>query len=173
MTASELMNRLNSDPEWVRRQQERESARKAMESQLTAEEAPILADLANAGYSVNSVWDFVNTKLSYPTAIPVLCKHLKLPYHPKIREGIARALTVKEARGIAGYEVLDELKRRANESPDEARWMLANALTVIADASMIDDIKRLLEDSRYTPERGVLRRALKKASAKQRRCKPA
>ena len=62
---------------------------------------------------------------------------------------------------------------RANESPDEARWMLANALTVIADASMIDDIKRLLEDSRYTPERGVLRRALKKASAKQRRCKPA
>jgi hypothetical protein len=72
MTASGLMNRLNSDPEWVRRQQERESARKAVEAQLTAEEAPILADLVNAGYWVNSVWDFVNTKLSYPTAIPVL-----------------------------------------------------------------------------------------------------
>jgi hypothetical protein len=82
-------------------------------------------------------------------------------------------LTVKEARGIAGYEVLDELKRRANERPDEVRWTLANALTVIADASMIDDIKRLLEDSRYTREREVLRRALKKASAKQRRYKPA
>ena len=163
ITAAESLKQLNENPEWVRQLRKREAAAKAREAQLQAEEAPIIADLAQAGYTVDSVWEFVNTGVTYSTAIPVLCKHLKLAYHPKIREGIARALTVKEARGIAGQDLVDQLKMRADESPNEARWALANALTVVADSSLADEIDLLLKGHRCEDVRERLQVALKRA----------
>lgn len=160
-TAAELMARLNSDPEWVKKHEEREAQRLAAEARFRAEEEPILADLAAAGCTVNSVWDLVNTSSSYPTAIPVLLKHLRQPYHSRIREGIARALTVREARGTPARQILDELKQQADDGSHEVRWALANALTVAADASMTDEIEKLVNNPGYQDVQERLRTALK------------
>jgi hypothetical protein len=160
MSAAELMAQLQSDPEFVRKNEERETQRRAVEAELGAEERPILAELAKAGVRVASVWELVNAKSSYAAAIPVLTKHLRLPYHPKIREGIARALTVKEAQGVAGRVILDELKRGA-ENSREVRWALANALTQAADVSMAEEIKVLVADARYEDVREILTLALR------------
>lgn len=97
---------LHSDPEWVRQHEERQAKRREFEAMLAADQRPILADLAQAGYRLSSVYDLVNTSTSYPSAIPVLLKHLGRPYHPRIVSGIVRALTVREARGIAGRPIL-------------------------------------------------------------------
>ncbi|MEO0249525.1 MAG: hypothetical protein ABIN58_08295, partial [candidate division WOR-3 bacterium] len=51
-----------------------------------------------AGLEVSSVWDLVNTSEPYPEAIPVLIKLLSQIEEPHMKEGIVRALTVKEAR---------------------------------------------------------------------------
>jgi hypothetical protein len=179
-TAAEFMARLHSDPEWVRKNAEREARTKALEARFDAEERPILNDLAEVGCTVSSVWDLVNSSASYPHAIPVLLKHLQQPYHPRILEGIVRALTVKEARGAPAHEILDELKRRTVPSPSDdrpapegvqgmprgdVRWALANALTVVADASMINEIKALVRDDCYQDMKERLETALKNLGA--------
>jgi hypothetical protein len=166
MTAAEGMAILRSDPEWVRQNAEREARHEAtveqLQREIAPENAPLLAELAAAGYSVSSVWDLVNTSASYPNAIPVLTRHLRLAHHPVMRQGIARALTVKEARGTdAPRAVLEELKSGADESGSEARWALANALTVVADTSMIDEIRALARDARYQDVKERLETALK------------
>jgi hypothetical protein len=166
-TAAELMARLQRDPDWVRQNEEREARFKTLEARLAAEEEPILADLAGVGHTVRSIWDLVNSSAGYPAAIPVLCGHLRGSYHPRILEGIVRALTVREARGVAAREMLDELKRRGDEPASELRWALANALTITADRSMMEEITALLTDTRYEDVHERLRAALNNLRARR------
>ena len=146
MTAAEAAELFNSCPEWVAQNAARESNRQAAELRFRAEEGPIIADLAKVGFEVGSVWDLVNTNKSYSAAIRTLLDHLHRPYHERIRNGIIRALTVREAKGIAGGEILDELRR---ETDSENRWALANALTVVAERDDMVSIDGLLEDPAY------------------------
>ena len=53
---------------------------------------------------------------------------------------------MREAKGIAGGEILDELRR---ETDSENRWALANALTVVAERDDMVSIDGLLEDPAY------------------------
>jgi len=169
-TAAELMSRLQSDPDWVRQNAEREAKRKAaaekLEEELRPEEALLLADLAAAGVKVESVWDLVNAKWPYPAAIPVLAAHLQRVRHPVLREGIGRALTVPEARGAAARVILSELQRPSGESPHSVRWVLANALTLAGDDSIVDEIKALIADDRYTDVRERLTTAVEKIGSR-------
>jgi hypothetical protein len=166
VSAAELMACLQSDPEWVLQNQERRARYSAIESQLKEEQRPLLIELAEAGVNVNSVWDLVNMSSSYSTAIPVLSRHLRLPYHSGIREGIARALTVEEVRGTsAAHEILEELIQEGSQPTHEVRWALANALTVVADASMKEMIKSLADDARYQDVSEILKLALTKLTA--------
>ncbi len=143
MSAMELDELLQSCPEWVAQNAAREAKRATAEAQFRVEEEPIIADLALAGFEVGSVWDLVNTNERYPSAIPVLLKHLTKAYHVRIREGIIRALTTPEARGLAAGAILAELHK---EEDSELRWALANALTVVADQGNAVAIKVLLDD---------------------------
>jgi hypothetical protein len=194
-TAAELMARLQSDPEWVRReaadQAERETRIAQRLRETEPEHAPLLAELAAAGVkvrmtpqiqltlppeerpgrkplAVTSLSDLVHTRDSYPEAIPILIRHLRRVRHPIMVSSIARALTVKEARGTdAPFVVLDRLKQTspsAAQAGDEyrARWALANALTFIADKSMAADLENLVSDARYEDVRERLEVALKR-----------
>lgn len=153
MTSAEWKRRLEADPEWVRQRDEREARHKVAVAQLAAElepeERPLLTELAAVGFHVTSVWDMVNTRSSYKNAIPVLCKYLPHAHHPVLREGIARALTAREAEGIAGRVLLAELRRCFDPTGSEARWALANALTVTSEADMADELRSLLADESY------------------------
>jgi hypothetical protein len=163
-TAAELLAALQSDSEWVRQNDEREAHFRGVEQQLASEEKPILDDLAEVGCEVNSVWDLVNSGENYSAVIPVLSKHLQGSYNPRILEGIIRALTVPDARGVAARQILDELERRGDESPSELRWALANALAVVADKSMVDEIKGMAADPRYEDVHERLKLALEKSA---------
>ena len=166
LSAAELMNRLQSDPNWVRKNAEREAKREVatqqMREEVRPEETPLLNDLAAAGVKVSSVWDLVNAKWNYPAAIPILTEYLQRVHHPVLREGIARALTVPEARGIAGQIILRELRK---SELHKIRWVLANAMTVLADSTIVDEIRGLLEDDKYADVRERLTVALETATA--------
>jgi hypothetical protein len=169
MSAAELMSRLQGDPDWVRQNAERDAHHKAVveerRQEIRPEQTPLLADLAAAGVKVNSVWDLVNAKSPYPAAIPVLSAYLQRVRHSILREGIARALTVPEARGIAGRVILSELQRPSGESPHSVRWVLANALTVVGDESMADELKALICDDEFADVRERLTTALGKVAS--------
>lgn len=137
-----------------------------------------------SGIEVDSVWDLVNTNVPYPEAIPVLLEWLPQVRHPRVKEGIVRALTVKEARGIAGKLLVEEFLRvdaPAQEprfdhirgqrgewlrepTPEERlrvqlwhlKWAIGNALGYVADESVIQDVIALLRDRRHGGARSQL-----------------
>ena len=77
------------------------------------------------------------------TETPFPAKYLISVKHAALREGIARALTLPVARGGPGRVMLDELKTNQDPYHSEARWALAQALTVVADKSLHDESRLL------------------------------
>ena len=124
------------------------------------DQEPLVAALTAAGWppkvqqcgETRSVWDFVNTVEPYPHLLDTLAEHLIRPYHERIKEGIARALAVREAKGTHIPRVLmEELKKETdpNEGPNSYRWVLINTLKTIGDSGLLEDVRQLVEDSRY------------------------
>jgi len=134
---------------------------------------------------ITSVWDLVNTSIPYPEAIPVLIEWLPQVSHPRVKEGIVRALTVKEARGVASKILVDEFKRLEaplreprfddiprdqhgvwlrEPTPEERysaqlwhlKWAVGNALGYLADESVISEVTDLIRDKRHGGTRSQL-----------------
>lgn len=125
------------------RRQEAELERK--EAEWCKAEAPLVDELREAGYDVSSAWDLVNTAVPYPSALPILLAHLERPYPDRVREGIARALAVRDAR--FAWDELVPLYR--NEPADtDAKDGLAVALSATADAGNIEELISLVRDEK-------------------------
>lgn len=57
----------------------------------------------------------------------MLVRHLQLPHHPRVREGIIRALTVRDGGELVWQALYSEF---TTETDKEMRGVLANALRV-------------------------------------------
>jgi hypothetical protein len=168
ITAEDLMDKLNSDPEWVARKKERDEALQRVLDERKRLEAPLVKDLNVAGCPVQSVWDLVNTKELYPGALPILLDHLMRPYPDRIgdypsmvREGIARALGVPEAKFA-----WEQLVRLYKEEKDEsARNGLAVAVANIALAhkELVEQVIPLAKDPSLGSSRLLLLIALERS----------
>lgn len=120
--------------------------------ELARDEATVVQDLRSVGVNVNSVWDMVNRKESFPSAVPVLRKHLELSYPPKVREGIARAMSESAARPY--WNDLVRLYKRESEGP--VKDALAVALCGAAGPEQFDDLIALSLDPANGTSRVVL-----------------
>jgi hypothetical protein len=65
---------------------------------------------------------------TYERAYPILANHLKLKHHSRIREGIIRALTEKDANEAAADILIEEFK---TEGDSNLKWVLANAMRTV------------------------------------------
>jgi hypothetical protein len=134
-TAQQLLDELKADPAWRARRAEQERALAERDIAAAMDESELVAELRAAGYDVDSVYDLVNNAPHpvlprrfvgpYPAAYPVLVRHLELPHLPAIREGIIRALTVKDGGSMVEAALLAAFKR---ETHPPMRWVVANAL---------------------------------------------
>lgn len=147
-----------------------EERRRAYDEALRRSEEPVAKALAEAGVNVNSVWDLVNTSEPYPKALPVLIELLTGNYHPKILEGIARALAVRDPFTIehAWPVALDLfLKTEADEMVKEPEMRgfkagLAAALSVLYTEERFPQVFELIRDSRHGDSRALLIAGLRK-----------
>ena len=159
VTAAEFMSKLNEDAEFVRRREEQGNHFKALEERFAQAERPLVEALNDAAVPVKSVWDLVNAAKPYPQAIPVLLAHLEYPYPFRIREGIARALTIKHA-GEAAYTKLVSEFKKVSDSTDVTqhgfKWALGNAISVVAGKSHFDEVVGLIRDRRHGTTRDML-----------------
>jgi hypothetical protein len=161
ITAAELMAKLNADPKYVvERQQEEEERQKSAAEWRRAEE-PLVGELRAAGFNVESTWDLVNTPGTYPAAVPILLRHLPRHYPAAVREGIARALAVPEAK--VGWELLTQLYRE--EQKGRAKDGLAVAIAAAADDNLLRDVIELARDTRQGPSRLLLLSALERSAS--------
>lgn len=102
---------------------------------------------AEARIAVRSVWDLVSTPESYPEAIPVLARMLGSVHDPEVKEGIARALTVKGAGPLASRPLIDAMESLFDDTTaagSSARWAIGNALSVIAPKEAAPELLMLL-----------------------------
>jgi hypothetical protein len=112
---------------------------KQIEMERTKEYQGLIDELAVLDIKINSIWDLVNTKSKYPKAIPVLIKYLPLVNYDKNKEGIIRALTVPEAKGLVVPLLVKEYLQLPNEK-ENLRWVIGNAVNVVITKSEVADI---------------------------------
>ena len=111
---------------------------------------------------IKSVFDLVNSRRAYPEAIPVLLECLALAKEPWIKEGVVRALTVKEARGKAETALVTEF-RAVPPNPKAnlgLKWTIGNALSIVATDAVFSDLVDLLKDKQNGRSREMLAVAL-------------
>jgi hypothetical protein len=125
--------------------QELETLRLALEKILEEDEKPLINDLLKVGVNIKSSWDLVNSSKSYQKAIPILIEHLSKPYHLKNKEGIARALAVKEAKGVACRPIIEEYKKTPKDEHN-LRWVYGNTIEVIITEDYLDEIIDIVKD---------------------------
>ena len=151
----EKMQELENDKEYLALKEAQDKEFKRLEEMFARDEVDLVEELNEAGFRVNSVWDFVNSDNNYKDAEPILCKHLEAKHHPRILAGIARALAVPEfAYDERLWTILT--KMYANTLPDseievpEERGLqegVAVALSVLTTPSRLDALKNLLNES--------------------------
>jgi hypothetical protein len=146
--------------------QEKERIGGAFERALRQEVKPLANDLAKIGIYAD-IWDLVNTSASYPDAIPILVKHLSRPYHHRNKEGIVRALAVKEAKGIANNAIMEEYRKAPKEDPGNPwkfhfRWAFGNTMRVIVTEDDLEQLIDIVLDETNGDSRDMFVRALAK-----------
>ncbi len=147
-TAAELMAELEKDPSYLEQRSRRQAELRRKEEEYARAEAPLVRELRAAGLQLSSVWDLVNTQESYPTIVPILLAHLDRPYPERVREGIARALAVPEAR--QGWDKLvNDYLAEADTSTRGIKWALHLAIAAAADVSVLDTLIRLTVNRRH------------------------
>jgi len=136
-TAADLMAELEADPKWVAERDRRDREFEAFDKVLATDEALMVAEIRTLGYEIDSVWDLVNNTPhpvlerrfigGYEDAYPALVRHLGLPHHRRIREGVIRALTVRDGGRLVEAALLAALHE---ETDPVLKWVLGNALRV-------------------------------------------
>jgi hypothetical protein len=163
VTVAEAIAELNADPDWVARRKAEDQEREARSSQLRIEQQPLLAELRSVGWEVNSVWDLVNTGKKYEEAIPVLLKHLVLPYSDRIRGGIARSLAVRYAPSAWPILVAEYRKEPTCDDQLGAKCGLAVALAATATRDVIEELATLARDRSQGISRAFFISSLKRS----------
>jgi hypothetical protein len=137
VTAADLMIQLEQDPEFIAQRHERDRKLALLQAEISDDEATLVYEAAELGYEISSVWDFVNNTPhpflqrqfvgSYERAYPMLVRHLFVPHHARVREGVIRALTVRDGGELVQTALLEQF---FSEEKFNLRWVLANALRV-------------------------------------------
>jgi len=128
-----------------------------------------VADLRAAGLDVDTLDPLVNTTIDIRPGLPVLLDWLERAQDSSVRQMIVRALTDRRVRGSAAPALVRAFRRPL--PPDEAEhaeywgyssylWTVGNALSVVADDSVFEDIVELAADRRYGRAREMLLVAL-------------
>ena len=139
ITAEELSKQLPTNPEYQKMLQEKEERMRIQKTELDKDEEELIKEISKKGIDIESVWDFVNNNVKHPflgnkftgqykKVYPILVDHLDKPHHSRIREGIIRALTEKDARDIAKDKLLEHFYK---ETDKNVKWVLSNALAAM------------------------------------------
>ena len=159
ITASELMDQLQRDPVYLSRTQETERRRQESIEQHRLVAAPVVEGLNLAGFRVDSIDDLRRSGTHYSAAVPVLLKWLPRIANEDVKESIVRALSVPWAKPTATLPLIYEF-RAAPLTASGLKWAIGNALEVIADDSVFDQISEIVRDRKHGKAREMLAMAL-------------
>lgn len=159
ITAGDLLDKLEKDPQYQARQKEQERQREQNVQEYHKVAAPVLRELVEAGFSISYIGELRHKRMNYKDAIPILMRWLPPIGDKHVKEDIVRTLTVKWAKPQAASLLIKEYKRATNHS---LKWTIGNALETVADDSVFDEIVSLVQDKKHGSAREMLAMALGK-----------
>lgn len=159
ITAGQFLDSREKDPAYIARMEELEKQLQENVRQYRETAGALLAELAEAGFLVDSLDVFIHTNLDYRAAIPILMRWLPRISDRRVKEGIVRSLTVKWAKPLAAPLLIEEFLR-AGDPWHGLKWAIGNALSVVADDSVFEDLVRLVRDKSHGRAREMLAVAL-------------
>jgi hypothetical protein len=161
MTTAELKAKLKRDPNYQKFLHDKELQWKEADRKSSIEQKQLILDIKKSGIKVSSIWDLVNTNATYKNTIPVLINHLSKSYCDATKQGIIRALAVKEAKGIAGKVLLEEFYKIPKENYD-LRWAIGNTMTMVITEKEVDEVIKIVIDKSNGKYRSIFVEALSK-----------
>ncbi len=129
-------------------------------SELEGEEGPILKDLRKAGLAVTSLFELTPSAPNSNRALPILLHWLPIVRNHTIRMGIVRALSARWARPTAAKPLIEAFERQDDSPSCHVRWQIGDALSVVADDTVFEDVVRLSRAGQYRRAREMLMLAL-------------
>ena len=161
------MDELHRDPAFVAR--ERDRGRQTVENlaRYRRAAAPVLAELHEAGYPVDSIGELREAGARYPGAIPILLHWLPRISDSAVKEDIVRTLSVPWARPTAAPVLIEEfrnLPKTEDPTGTALHWAIGNALEVVAARNVLDELIEIALDRRH----GVARQMVVLALARPR-----
>jgi hypothetical protein len=155
------MDELMQDPDYRAFLDEVEDRKARNRENYRREAAGLLQELADGGFDVEAVGDLVH-RVPYEAAIPVLVRWLPRIRDRSVKADVVRALSVPWARPEALAPLIHEFRQLPNDHELGLRWAVGNALEVIADDSVFDDLRELAATKKYGRSRQMVVMALGK-----------
>jgi len=143
ITAKELIDKLNNNPEYLARMRDIDLKQKLSAKEYDLAAKDVVNELRQMCFRISYVGQLYHGNMCYEVAIPVLMKWLPKIDNIRVKEDIVRALTVKWAKPQAGPLLVDEYDKAMDSL---LRWAIGNALSVVADDGVCDDLMRLAKD---------------------------
>lgn len=119
----------------------------------------LLSALSAAGFSVSSVHELRESGKRYTAAIPVLVEALSQTSDPRELDAIVRALSVPWAKKSALAPLLARFRSLPHEGDprmESVRWAIGNAIEVIWDDKLYEELVEVAADRRYGKAREMI-----------------
>lgn len=156
------MAELEKDPSYQNFLEDSKQRESLNRENYRGEAADLLAELAQVGFDVESIGELRQRRIRYDEAIPVLVKWLPRVTDRYVKDDLVRTLSVPWARPEAVKPLIAEFRRVADHEEIGLRWAIGNALEVLADDSVFDEIVDIATDRRYGKSREMVVLALGK-----------
>jgi HEAT repeat protein len=150
-----LMAELEGDPEYQARVAAKEQERLARVAKNREDAAPIVAELVKAGFAVESIRELLTKKLDFRAAIPLLLAWLPKVTNLDVKESIVRTISVPFAKPLAARPLVKELLD-TDDSAVGLRWAIGNALEIVADDDVVDELIYLARERRFGKAREMV-----------------
>lgn len=127
----------------------------------------IKTELQKVGIEITNIYDLVNSSKRYAAAIPVLSSLLEKGIDDiKIKEGVIRALTVKDAAGVPNKVLIEEYNQ-IPKNETSLRWAIGNAFYTIITNEDAENILQIVQDRENGLSRQMFVAALGKIKSEQ------
>ena len=155
-----MIDELRRDANFALQSQRGSEHREMLRAEAERAAVPVLTDLRQSGFAVESVADLYVEKLDYKEAVPVLLHWLPRISNSDVKQSIVRALSVRWAKPTAAAPLIKEFRAASDPRGNGIKWAIANTLSVVADDGVVESIVSLVRDKQHGKSREMLALAL-------------
>jgi hypothetical protein len=152
-SAEELAAELRLSLDRRRDLKRRDAVREEQVVEAREAQRELIADLAEHGIHVEDIREIRAGSSEYRKATPILVKWLQAADSLSLKEAIVRALTSEQVDHDVAADLLEEFRKSEDGN---LRWLIGNAVSLIAEPSLGSELAAIAAESRYGRSREMV-----------------